>query len=90
MERWTLTFPRDTYTGETATEVLRRLSKSQFDPEDRRRIKRALAWRTWVLTRQPLDEDADDASFLMRFAELGMATLEVETDEGTIQFGGSA
>lgn len=87
MERWTLTFPRDTFTGETATQVLKRLSKTQFDPDDRRRIKRALAWRTWVLTRRPLDEDLDDATFLMRFAELGMATLEVETDEGIVRFG---
>jgi hypothetical protein len=87
MERWILTFPRETYTGDTATHVLKRLSKSQFDPDDRRRIKRALAWRTWVLTREPLDEDMDDADFLMRFCELGMATLEVETDAGTIRIG---
>jgi hypothetical protein len=89
MERWTLTFPRETFTGETATEVLRRLSKTQFNPDDRRRIKRALSWRTWVLTREPLDEGLDDATFLMRFCELGMATLEVETSEGTLTFGQS-
>lgn len=87
MERWTLTFPREVFTGETATEVLRHLSKTQFNPDDRRRIKRALAWRTWVLTQQPLDEDLSDADFLMRYCELGMATLEVQTDAGTITFG---
>jgi hypothetical protein len=86
MERWTLTFPRQVFTGDTATEVLRHLSKTQFNPEDRRRIKRALAWRTWVLTRQPLDEDLDDADFLIRFAQLGMATLEVNTSVGTLRF----
>lgn len=89
MERWTLTFPRETFTGETATDVLRALSKTQFNPEDRRRIKRALAWRTWVLTRQPLDEELNDHDFLIRFAELGMASLEVETDVGPVRFGPS-
>ena len=86
MDPWTLTFPHSVYHGESATQVLRRLSKAQFDPDDKRRIKRALAWRAWVLTRTPLDEDLDDATFLMRFAELGMATLEVETDAGTVRF----
>ena len=87
MELWTLVFPHGTYAGSTATQVLKRLSKTQFDPEDRRRIKRALSWRTWVLTREPLDEDLDDADFLMRFADLGMARLEVTTDAGTVYFG---
>lgn len=87
MERWTLVFPRETFTGDTATQVLRRLSKTQFDPDDRRRVKRALSWRTWVLTRSTLDEELDDADFLIRFAELGMAYLEVNTDAGTVSFG---
>jgi hypothetical protein len=87
MEQWTLRFPTGTYTGDTATQVLRRLSKTQFDPGDRQRIKRALAWRTWVAARLPLDEELPDAEFLMAFAEAGMAKLEVTTDAGTVHFG---
>lgn len=90
MGRWTLTFPMDTFTGATATDVLRRLSKTQYSPDDRLRVKRALAWRTWVLMREPLDEDLPDADFLMRFADLGMARLEVMTDAGPVYFGSSA
>lgn len=86
---WALTFPEDDLiiTGADATAVLRQLRKQQWDPDSRRRIKRALAWRTWVLTREPLDEELDDTDFLIRFAELNMARLEVSTDEGTVRFG---
>lgn len=87
MERWTLVFPTGTYTGSTASQVLLRLSKTQFNPEDRRRVKRALAWRTWVLTREPLDDELPDSEFLMKFCEMGMARLEVLTDAGPIRFG---
>jgi hypothetical protein len=77
MERWVLTFTRESVEGPTPADVLRRLSKMQFDPDDRRKVKRALAWRTWVLLRHPLDEDMDDGEFLMEFARAGMARLEV-------------
>lgn len=87
MELWTLTFPNQTVTGDSPTQVLLRLSKQQFDPDDRRHVKRALSWRAWVLTREPLDEELPDADFLMRFASLGLARLEVSTSAGTIAWG---
>lgn len=66
----------NTYTG-TPEQILRQLSKHQWDEEGKRNVKRSLAWRAWVLTRTPVDEDADDLAFLRAFAATGLATLEV-------------
>lgn len=82
-EYWVLRFPNNTYAGPTATSVLKQLSKAQWDDESRSRIKRALAWRTWVATHEMLNEWADDDTFLRAFCTQGMATLEVTTDDGT-------
>lgn len=83
MEKWVLTFPSGPVEGDSAKQVLLRLSKMQYDPDDRRRVKRALAWRTWVLLQQPLDEELNDEEFVVRLCELGMARLEVYTNGNT-------
>lgn len=82
-EHWRLTFPNITFTGESATEVLKRLSKTQWTDDERRNVKRALAWRTYVLTQQMINENDDDATFLRNVCEAGLATLEVDKDGTT-------
>jgi hypothetical protein len=78
-EYWLMRFPDGVYTGDSATSLLRRLSKAQWDDESRSRIKRALAWRAWVLTHEMLNEHDDDETFIRAFCALGLAELEVTT-----------
>ena len=78
---WRLSFPGSgVYTGRTPEEVLRKLSKVQYDPEDRKWIKAALAWRAWILTREIVDTDLDDEAFLVALSATGVAKLEAYED----------
>lgn len=79
-EQWTLTFPNEQFTGASASAVLKQLSKTQFAEDDRANIKRALAWRAYVLTQEMLNEHDPDDVFLRRVCELGLAILEVESN----------
>lgn len=79
VERWTLTFPNGAvYIGESATDVLRKLRKDQWSPEARRRVKRALAWRAWVIDRTAVDEDLNDAEFLLALNASAMVDVAIE------------
>lgn len=79
-------FPNGIYTGTSATEVLQQLQADQWNPEDRANVKKALANRAWTLTREAMDEDAPDDQFLIRYAQLGMATLSVTIDGETTTY----
>lgn len=82
-QRWTITFPSGSFSGGSATEALRALSKSQWTQDDRENVKRALAWRTYVLTGEMVSELDDDETFLRTICALGMAELEVESNGST-------
>lgn len=78
----------DSFTGESAADVIVQLSKFQYDPAARRNVKSALAWNAWVLTRIPIDEDLPDLDFLIEYCEkTDLAHLEIETQEGVITYG---
>lgn len=79
---WRLSFPGSgVYTGDTPTQLLNRLSKRQFDPDDRANIKAALAWRAWVMRDVSIDPSLPDEEFLLAFGATGIATLEVYSEE---------
>jgi len=52
MAKVTITFPAtgSVFSGASAGDALRQLSKSQWDEESKANIKRALAWRYFVMT----------------------------------------
>ena len=79
---WRLSFPGSgVYTANDPASLLRKLSKRQFDPDDRRWIKGALAWRAWVLTGQSIDPNLADEDFLVAFSRTGVARLEAYGEE---------
>lgn len=76
-----------TYQEDDCSILLGRMAKDQFSDEARRNIKRALAWRAWVLSRAPVDEDADDLEFLIAIANAGLCTFTITVDSEEITYG---
>jgi len=78
---WKLAFHGGgTYHGATPERLLRNLSKRQFDEEDARNIKAALAWRAWVWSEALLDVNMPDREFLIAYAETGTADLSAYSE----------
>lgn len=79
---WKLSFPGSgTYVANTPELLLRKLSKVQYDPDDRKWIKAALAWRAWVLAREVVDVNLEDEEFLIALSATGVARLEAYGEE---------
>ena len=78
--RITFTETGSTFEGKTATEALERLAETQWNVEDRENIKRALAWRWFVMSQdgdpRTLHELMSDDKFVRTLHSLGFVQVE--------------
>lgn len=75
----TLIFPSgDRFTGATATEALAQLAKTQWTPQARADIKRALAWRAFTLRGgdPSIHEFLPDEEFVDALGQAGIIEVE--------------
>ena len=75
--RWEVVWNREKFVGVSAGDVMAQIASGSYTPIDRKYPKRGIAYRVFVQYAVMLDEDADDATFLMRLAEYGIVSVKI-------------